>query len=68
MERQAVNILYGSTSFASPNGVGTTKAMKHKARAQRKVLRLEKVMKLKERRMRMRDMGDLCRGMKGLCK
>lgn len=71
--RKAVNIPYGSIPSASscisqPNIAATAKAMKKKARADRKFLRLEKCLKLKEKRNRKKNMGDLCRGIASMCK
>ncbi|KAL3805360.1 hypothetical protein HJC23_009067 [Cyclotella cryptica] len=71
--RKAVNTPYGSipstSSFtSSPNVVATTKAIKRKARADRKFIRLEKCLKLKEKRNRKKNMGELCRGIASMCK
>ena len=61
--RKAVNAPFGSTSRRS-----LTKELKLRARAERKLHRLEKCIKLKDRRRRKRDMGDLCKGIAGMCK
>lgn len=61
--RKAVNTPFGSALRKS-----ITKELKIRARAERKVHRLEKCIKLKEKRRRKKDMGDLCRGMAGMCK
>jgi hypothetical protein len=71
--RKAVNIPYGSipsasSSISQPSIAATTKAMKRKARADRKFLRLEKCLKLKEKRNRKKNMGELCRGIATMCK
>lgn len=63
--RKAVNTPFGSTSVSA---VSISKTMKMKARAERKLHRLEKCIKMKEKRRRKKDMGDLCRSMAGMCK
>jgi len=65
IKRKAVNTPFGSSTVSSTS---ISKAMKLRARAERKLHRLEKCVKLKEKRRRKKDIGDLCKGMAGMCK
>jgi hypothetical protein len=64
MIRKAVNTPFGSASVTSTS----SKIMKLRARAERKLHRLEKCIKLKEKRRKKKDMRDLCKGITGMCK
>ena len=71
--RKAVNIPYGSSSRtgAKPNpcGLGAGKELKRRLRDQRRLKRIEMVVKLQEKRRRKREMGDICRSMAAIkCK
>jgi len=64
IRRTAVNIPFGSSPSSSRAVVSRSPArdMKKCARDERKLRRIAKVVQLKERRRRKRDMGDICRG------
>jgi hypothetical protein len=68
--RKAVNVPYGSTKTtkASPPaaGIRTGKDLKKRLRDQRRMLRIEKIVKLQERRSRKKGIGDICRGISSL--
>ena len=67
--RKAVNVPYGSSSHtctgtkANPCGLGAGKELKRRLRDQRRLKRIEMVVKLQEKRRRKREMGDICRSM-----
>lgn len=65
--RKAVNVPYGSSSHtgtkANPCGMGAGKELKRRLRDQRRLKRIEMVVKLQEKRRRKREMGDICRSM-----
>ena len=68
IRRTAVNLPFGSSSSsttmrAAAVSLSPGKDMKKCARNERKLRRIAKVVQLKERRRRKRDMGDICRGM-----
>ncbi|KAL3786005.1 hypothetical protein ACHAWO_012203 [Cyclotella atomus] len=63
--RKAVNTPFGSTTVSR---ISISKTIKLKKRAERKLHRLEKCIRLNEKRRRKKDMGDLCRSMAGMCK
>ena len=71
--RKAVNVPYGSSSHtgtkANPCGLGAGKELKRRLRDQRRLKRIEMVVKLQEKRRRKREMGDICRSMASIsCK
>ena len=71
--RKAVNIPYGSSSHtgtnANPCGLGAGKELKRRLRDQRRLKRIEMVVKLQEKRRMKREMGDICRSMASIsCK
>ena len=71
--RKAVNIPYGSSSHTGTNtnpcGLGAGKELKRRLRDQRRLKRIEMVIKLQEKRRRKREMGDICRSMASIsCK
>mmetsp|Transcript_903 Transcript_903/g.2057 ORF Transcript_903/g.2057 Transcript_903/m.2057 type:complete len:261 (-) Transcript_903:20-802(-) len=73
MVRKAVNVPYGSSSSSrtgnSPGGVGAGKELKRRLKDQRRLKRIEMVVKLQEKRRRKRQMGEICRGMASIkCK
>uniref|UniRef100_A0A7S0AFB2 Uncharacterized protein n=1 Tax=Minutocellus polymorphus TaxID=265543 RepID=A0A7S0AFB2_9STRA len=71
MARKAVNIPYGSSTSrnGNPGGIGAGKELKRRLRDQRRLKRIEMVVKLQEKRRRKREMGDMCRGMASIkCK
>ena len=73
MVRKAVNVPYGSSSASrtgnNPGGVGAGKELKRRLKDQRRLKRIEMVVKLQEKRRRKREMGDICRGMASIkCK
>ena len=67
IRRTAVNIPFGSASTSSFSRAAVSlspgRDMKKCARDERKLRRIAKVVQLKERRRRKKDMGDICRGM-----
>ena len=69
IRRTAVNIPFGSSSSSSTTtraaavSLSPGRAMKKCARNERKLRRIAKVVQLKERRRRKKDIGDICRGM-----
>lgn len=65
LARKAVNVPYGSSFYNTQqgNGKGAGNAIKKKSRDERQLRRIEKVVKMQERRRRKRDMGDICRGL-----
>ncbi len=64
IRRTAVNIPFGSSSSIAVVSRSPARDMnKTCARDERKLRRIAKVVQLKERRRRKRDMGDICRGM-----
>ena len=73
MVRKAVNVPYGSSSSSrtgnNPGGVGAGKELKRRLKDQRRLKRIEMVVKLQEKRRRKRQMGEICRGMASIkCK
>ena len=71
--RKAVNVPYGASSRtgtkANPCGLGAGKELKRRLRDQRRLKRIEMVVKLQEKRRRKREMGDICRSMASIsCK
>jgi hypothetical protein len=72
MVRRAVNVPYGSSSRNgknNPGGVGAGKELKRRLKDQRRLKRIEMVVKLQEKRRRKRAMGDICSGMASIkCK
>ena len=62
MVRKAVNPTYVST-YKKTGGIGAGRELKRRLRDQRRVRRIEMVVKLQERRRRKREMGEICRGM-----
>jgi len=69
IRRTAVNIPFGSSSsplravlMSQSSSSSPSRDMKKRARDERKLRRIAKVVQLKERRRRKRDMGDICRG------
>mmetsp|Transcript_25627 Transcript_25627/g.51394 ORF Transcript_25627/g.51394 Transcript_25627/m.51394 type:complete len:228 (+) Transcript_25627:59-742(+) len=67
IRRTAVNIPFESASSSSFSRAAVSlspgRDMKKCARDERKLRRIAKVVQLKERRRRKKDMGDICRGM-----
>mmetsp|Transcript_12042 Transcript_12042/g.17978 ORF Transcript_12042/g.17978 Transcript_12042/m.17978 type:complete len:229 (+) Transcript_12042:149-835(+) len=69
IRRTAVNIPFGSASTSSSSfaraavSLSPGRDMKKCARDERKLRRIAKVVQIKERRRRKKDMGDICRGM-----
>mmetsp|Transcript_29581 Transcript_29581/g.65161 ORF Transcript_29581/g.65161 Transcript_29581/m.65161 type:complete len:213 (-) Transcript_29581:75-713(-) len=62
MVRKAVNPTHGSAT-RTPGGMGAGRELKRRLRDQRRLRRIEMVVKLQEKRRRKNEMREVCRGM-----